>query len=176
MEDTIVILVSDNGYHLGEKDHLFKNTLWRESTRIPMVVAAPGVAGGISCDHPVSLIDLYPTMVDLCGLPGPKQHLDGFSLVPFLENPSTDKWEGPSAALSVIAAGDELGFRETGDPAKQHYAVSTDRWRYIRCADGTSELYDIQDDPNEWQNLAGKPVTRSIELELSNLLNDLKKD
>ncbi len=166
MENTVVILVSDNGYHLGEKNHLFKNTLWRESTRIPMIISAPGLSTGSCCDHPVSLIDLYPTMVALCGLPGPTQNLDGFSLVPFLKNPSDQSWAGPDAALSVIAAGDELGFSEPGDPARQHYAVSTERWRYILCADGASELYDLQADPHEWQNLAGQPGVGGIETEL----------
>jgi iduronate 2-sulfatase len=170
MENTVVILVSDNGYHLGEKNHLFKNTLWREATRIPMVVAAPGVSGGLSCEQPVSLIDLYPTMVDLCGLPDPKQSLDGFSLVPLLKNLSAERWQGSDAALSVVAAGDELGFYEAGDPGKQHYALSTERWRYILCADGSSELYDIGADPHEWRNLAGRPEVDSIEVELKNRL------
>lgn len=173
MENTIVILVSDNGYHLGEKNHLFKNTLWRESTRIPMVVAGPGIVRDGSSNHPVSLIDLYPTMVDLCGLADPSHNLDGFSLAPFLENPSSDTWRGPAAALSVIAAGDELGFFETGDPAKQHFAISTERWRYIQCADGESELYDIREDSHEWRNLAGKPAFRAVELELKSLLKEM---
>ena len=171
LNNTVVILVSDNGYHMGEKDHLFKNTLWHESTRIPMVISVPGHRTGSACTPPVSLIDLYPTLVELCGLPQPKHGLDGFSLVPFVKDPANTEWAGPDGALSAIAAGDELDYFEAGDPAKQHYAISTERWRYILCADGSSELYDLQQDPHEWDNLAGQSDLSRIETELKDNLH-----
>jgi arylsulfatase A-like enzyme len=172
-ENTVVIFVSDHGYHLGEKDHMFKNTLWREATRIPMVISAPGHTAGRSCTHPVSLIDLYPTLIDICGLPQPQQGLDGFSLVPFLQDPSCKSWPGPEAALSVVASDDELAYSEPGNPAKQHYAISTERWRYLLCADGTSELYDIGNDPHEWKNLAGRSEVSASEDELNTMLKEM---
>ncbi len=169
LDSTVIIFTSDNGYHIGEKDHIFKNTLWEESSRVPLVIAAAGFNGGQSCDHPVSLVDLYPTMTDLCDL-APKSDLDGFSLMPFLTNPNTDKWQGPDAALSVVAADDELAFFEEGDPQKQHYSIRTKRWRYTLCADGGSELYDHSEDPNEWHNLSGKAGYEKIQSRLNEKL------
>ncbi len=172
LDNTVIIFTSDNGYHIGEKNHIFKNTLWEEATCVPLVIAAPGFKGGQVCNHPVSLIDLYPTMTDFCDL-APKSGLDGFSLKPFLNNPDTDNWHGRDAALSVVAGNDELAFFEDGDPAKQHYSLRTKRWRYIRCADGSSELYDHSTDPNEWHNLSGtakyEDIQQSLDSELKRI-------
>jgi arylsulfatase A-like enzyme len=169
LDNTIIIFCSDNGYHLGEKDHLFKNTLWEESTRIPLIVAAPGLTGGESCDHPVSLVDIYPSMIELCGLPK-IENLDGYSLQAFLENPKTKDWAGPDAALSVVAGNDKLGFNEPGKPDRQHYSIRTKEWRYTLCYDGEEELYDHEPDPNEWKNLAREKAYESIKKELKHKL------
>ena len=172
LDSTVIIFTSDNGYHIGEKDHIFKNTLWEESTRVPLVIAAPGFNGGQTCEHPVSLIDLYPTMTDICDL-APKSGLDGFSLKPFLANPDKVKWQGPDVALSVVAGNDELGFFEDGNPKKQHYSIRTKRWRYTLCADGGTELYDHTADPNEWHNLSGKAGCEKIQSRLNKKLKKM---
>ncbi len=164
-DNTIIVFVSDHGWHMGEKDYIAKNTLWEESCRLPFVIRAPGVAdAGKVADHPVSLIDLYPTLVDLCGLKGDTRknskgaELDGFSLRPFLENPATTTWDGPEAALSMSYGGPA----SNNEIDRQHWAVRTERWRYIRYNTGDEELYDHESDPNEWTNLASSPEYKAI--------------
>ena len=110
-ENTIIIVTSDHGWGMGEKDYLYKNSLWQESTRVPLLIRAPGVSQpGAVVEHPVSLIDLYPTLIELCGLTGEtmkneKGHaLDGYSLGPLLSNPHTDEWSGPDS-------GQQRGYR-----------------------------------------------------------------
>jgi len=156
-DSTVIVVTSDHGWNMGEKDYLFKNALWEESTRVPLVIRAPGVgaAGGVA-EHPASLIDLYPTLVDLCGLEGDTRKnargakLDGHSLRPLLSDPNGGKWTGPDAALTVVFAGGAT----KGDPARQHWSVRTKRWRYILYNSGAEELYDHDADPYEWTNLA----------------------
>jgi arylsulfatase A-like enzyme len=157
-DNTIIVVTSDHGWNMGEKDYLFKNSLWEESTRVPLIIRAPGVAvpDGIA-EHPVSLIDIYPTLVDLCGLEGDTRKnaqgakLDGHSLLPFLENPKSETWNGPDAALTMVFAGKGT----ENDPARQHWSVRTKRWRYILYNNGSEELYDHDTDPYEWTNLSG---------------------
>jgi arylsulfatase A-like enzyme len=145
-DNTIVVLWSDHGYHLGEKKHWEKFALWEKTNHVPFVIVAPGITRpGSRCKRPVSLIDIYPTLIELCGLE-PKPELDGVSLAPLLQNPEA-KWERP--ALMTYQWG--------------NHAVRSERWRYIRYADGTQELYDHYNDPDEWYNLAGNPgYTRVI--------------
>ena len=139
-DNTIVVLWGDHGWHLGEKDHWRKHALWDVSTRTPLIFSAPrGVAKDKLCQRPVSLIDIYPTLIDLCGLPK-RIGLDGQSLKSLLENPER-KWDRPV----VITYG------------LNNHAVQTERWRYIRYRDGGQELYDHERDPNEWTNLASIP-------------------
>lgn len=172
-DNTIIVVTSDHGWTMGQKDYLFKNSLWEESTRVPLVIRAPGVTvpGGI-VEHPVALIDLYPTLADLCNLTGDnrkneKGHpLDGYSLRPFLENPATTEWDGPPGALTMVYAGPE----SKNDPAKQHWSVRTRRWRYILYNNGAEELYDHDNDPHEWTNLADDPAYASQKAELRALL------
>ncbi len=155
-DNTIIVVTSDHGWNMGEKDYLFKNSLWEESTRVPLVIRAPGVAvpGGIA-EHPVSLIDIYPTLNDLCGLKGDTRKnnkgakLDGHSLRPFLTDPKSETWNGPDAALTMVYAGNKTG----NDPTRQHWSVRTRRWRYILYNNGSEELYDHDADPYEWTNL-----------------------
>jgi arylsulfatase A-like enzyme len=108
-KNTIVIFTSDHGWGNGEKDYLYKNSLWQESTRVPLIIRAPGFSvNGKKCDQPVSLVDLYPTLLDLCDLPSNTMKndkgrpLDGFSLKPLLQNPETGKWDGPDYAITAL--------------------------------------------------------------------------
>lgn len=156
-KNTIVVLASDHGFHMGEKDYLYKNSLWEESTRVPLVMRVPGLTQpGSEVSQPVSLIDIYPTLLDLCRLSRETtkndlgHSLDGTSLRPFLLNPETTEWEGAPAALSVVFAGND--FKE--EPSRQHYAIRTQQYRYILYNNGMEELYDHHTDPNEWTNLA----------------------
>lgn len=137
-DDTVIVLWSDHGWHLGEKGHWHKRTLWEVGTRVPVIVVAPGKGeAGQRCERPVSTVDLFPTLIELCGLPG-VEGLDGEILVALLDDPSAVS--GPAVTV------DE----------NRHVAVRDDRYRYIRYRDGGEELYDHESDPNEWRNLAGE--------------------
>ena len=175
-DNTIIVLTSDHGWQMGQKDFLFKNSPWEESTRIPFVVRAPGVAkpGGVA-EHPISLIDLYPTLVDLCGLEGDTRKnaqgakLDGHSVRPFLEDPKGGTWDGPDGALSMIFAYNlkkKFSEEEIWQLKTQLWTLRTERWRYIRYNDGSEELYDHEKDPREWTNLADSPEHAAIKAEL----------
>ena len=153
--NTIVVLWGDHGWHLGEKEHWRKHALWNVSTRTPLIFAGPfgsettaGVAENQICELPVSLIDIYPTLIDLCGLP-PRDGLDGRSLQSLLKNPG-QTWNHP-----VVTT---FGFN--------NHAIQTARWRYIRYADGGEELYDHARDPNEWKNLASNRQYQATILDL----------
>ena len=136
-ENTIVALLSDHGYHLGTKDITGKNSLWHESTRVPFVFAGPGIPEkGKTSNTPVELLDLFPTLIELAGLPD-KPDLEGHSLFPVLQDVSR---ESPWPAICTHGPG--------------NHAVITGQWRYIRYADGSQELYNITTDPDEWNNLA----------------------
>jgi len=155
-DNTIVIFTSDHGWGMGEKGYLYKNSLWQESTRVPLIVRAPGVSkAGSSSPVPVSLVDLYPTLIELCGLPrktmkNPKgKPLDGHSLKPLLEDPKSKLWKGPTAALTAL-----YKWATYYDPAYQSYSLRSADWRYIRYENGKEELYHTAQDPHEWKNLA----------------------
>jgi arylsulfatase A-like enzyme len=150
---TIIVLWGDHGFHLGEKRRWRKSTLWEESTHVPLIIVAPGItAPGSRSVHAVSLMDIYPTLVELAGLDLPA-HVEGRSLVPLLEDPSRE-WSFP-----VVTT---YGY--------DNHAVRTDRYRYIRYADGSEELYDHASDPNEWTNLASDPAHDGLKAELRRAL------
>jgi iduronate 2-sulfatase len=152
-DDTIIVFTSDNGYHMGEKSYIYKDSLWEESGQIPLIVSAPGVGGSDRvCTQPVSLVDLYPTLIDLCDLPGDPHAathghpLEGHSLRPLLDDPEDGVWAGPSVAITSVRG-------DTGI----HHSVRSERYRYTLCQNGEEELYDHDADPYEWHNRAGDP-------------------
>ena len=142
--NTHIILWSDHGWHLGEKEHWGKWTGWERSTRVPMIIlpaknTLKEFRSGGRCEQPVGLIDIFPTLIELCGLKLPK-NLDGQSLVPLLIDP-----EKPTGRV----------LKTTFDTG--NISLRTERWRYLRYADGEQELYDLKADPNEWLNLINDP-------------------
>jgi arylsulfatase A-like enzyme len=143
-ETTVVILCGDNGYQFGEKNNWSKGRLWEGSAQVPLVIAGPGVAQGKVSSRPVSLLDLYPTLFELAKLPQ-NPSLDGTSIMPLLKNPSAPR---DRPALTTA------GFR--------NHALRSERWRYIRYADDSEELYDHDRDPLERTNLASHPDAAPI--------------
>ena len=149
-DNTLVVLWSDHGYHHGEKGHWGKHTLWERTSNVPFIWAGPGVAKGQRTDATVSLIDIYPTLAELCQLPKPHQTLEGTSLAATLAQPSRAK------DRTVF-----LPYLQPGEFA----AINRD-WRYIRYADG-EELYDLKADPHEWHNLADQPRHAAVKVQLA---------
>ena len=148
-DNTIVVLFSDHGFHLGEKNHWAKRTLWEDGTRVPLVIAGPTLPAGQTSKRSVSLLDLYPTLLDLCDLDLDAAH-EGTSLSPLLEDPAAS-WDRP--ALTFFGAGNA--------------SVRTTDWRYIRYVDGAEELYHTSQDPHEWKNLAGSSAHRETKARLA---------
>jgi arylsulfatase A-like enzyme len=140
-DNTIIVLWSDHGWHLGEKGHWGKWTGWEQSTRVPLIIVPPRrivdlYAVGSHCNQPVSLTDLYPTLTKLCDVT-PPETLDGESLAPLLRRPKRDTGR---AVITMFGQGNS--------------SLRTKYWHYIRYGDGSEELYDHRKDPNEWNNLA----------------------
>ncbi len=151
-DNTIVVLLTDHGFHLGEKHHWQKATLWEEATHCLLMVRAPGVTrpGRVS-ERFVSLQDIYPTLVELCG-PERPDDLDGRSLTPLLRNPRA---EWGSTALT--------GLSDKGAPDGGYITIRNEIGRYIRYNVGQEEFYDTTEDPREWKNEVGNPkYARSI--------------
>ena len=136
-DNTIVVVIADNGFHMGEKKHFTKYALWEKTTHILSMWRVPGMTKpNTVCQHPVNLLDIYPTLDELCKLGAPVQDLDGHNIVPLLENPDSD-WKYPSVTTYL----------------KDNYAVRDERYRYIQYNDGSCELYDHLTDGNEYHNL-----------------------
>ena len=145
-DNTIIVLFSDHGFHLGEKQRWAKRSLWEDSTRIPLIIAGPGIVQGEVSNKPAELIDIYPTLLELTGLKPPAK-LEGDSLVPLLKNP---KAEWPHMART------EFG--------PKNYAIRSERYRYIHYADGSEEFYDLSKDRHEWNNqINNKELAAMIE-------------
>lgn len=143
-KNTIIVLWGDHGWHLGEKEHWRKMTLWEQGTRVPFIIKIPGMTEGKIVSNPVSLQDIYPTLVDLCKL-DLSQELDGNSLTPLLTGQQV-LWDKP--ALINWGPG--------------NFAVRQGQWKLIRYADGSEEFYDISKDPNEYTNLADNPEFQPV--------------
>ncbi|MHB1308585.1 MAG: sulfatase-like hydrolase/transferase [Limisphaerales bacterium] len=137
-DNTLVVVWGDHGWHLGEKGITGKNTLWDRGTKVPLLFAGPGVKAGQRCAQPAELLDIYPTLIELTGVPA-RADLEGLSFVPQLTDASTPR-ERP--AITSHNQG--------------NHGLRSERWRYIHYADGSEELYDLQNDPHEWTNLAGQ--------------------
>ncbi len=135
-DNTIIVIWSDHGWHLGEKQITGKNTLWDRSTRVPLIFAGPGVGKGGKCRKPAELLDMYPTLIDLCGLPR-NDSLEGHSLVPQLKDANANR-QWPAITTHN----------------HDNHGIRSEYWRYIQYADGSEELYDMRKDPNEFKNLA----------------------
>jgi len=166
-DKTIVVLWGDNGYHLGDHGLWQKQSLFEESARVPLIVVAPGAkAKGQATAHTVETLDLYPTLADLCGLPAPK-NLAGASLRPLLDDPNTP-WNHP-AYTQTRRGGKDGSF--------MGYSVRTERWRYTEWDDGKQgvELYDHQNDPREFTNLANDPKYAETVVEMKRLLRAVVK-
>lgn len=143
-DNTIVVLYSDHGFELGEKDRWAKRSLWENSTRVPMIIVGPGIEGGQVCTKPVELIDLYPTLLELTGQAADPKH-EGQSLVPLLNDPQAD-W--PHLARTSFGPG--------------NVAIKSERYRYIRYHDGSEELYDHRNDPHELTNVIDNPLLGKV--------------
>ncbi len=144
-DNTIIVLWSDHGWHLGEKLHWRKFALWEEATHNILMFLAPGITkAGHRCDSPVGLLDIYPTLIELCQLEKRKE-LEGVSLLPLLKNPNA-KWERPALTTH----------------GKNNHSLRSKRWRYIQYADGSEELYDHENDKMEWDNLANNKKHRQV--------------
>ena len=147
---TIIVLWSDHGFHLGEKERWHKFTLWKESLHVPFIVVVPGITRpGSRSAAPVSLMDIYPTLAELAGLKAPS-YIEGRSLVPLLKNPRLN-WNHPT--LSTYGYG--------------NHAVVSSHYKYIRYSDGSEELYDTRNDPHEWTNLAGRKELAKVKQDLA---------
>jgi len=144
-KNTIIVLWSDHGQHIGEKRHFRKMALWEESTKVPLFFSVPGMSNeGKKCESAVSLLDLYPSLVELCDLPKLSK-LEGNSIVPLIKKPSL-KWDKPVLSSWLY----------------KNFAVRSNEWRYIQYRDGSEELYNHYKDPNEYHNLAINGKNKNI--------------
>ncbi|MDO6693315.1 sulfatase [Aliiglaciecola sp. 3_MG-2023] len=150
--NTAVVLWGDHGYHLGEKEKFAKMTLWERATRTPLIIKPPKSKGKQVSNKPVSLLDLYPTLVKMCGLPANPLN-EGQDITPLLSNPNLP-WD--HAAVTTYG--------------KNNHAVKTERYRYIRYEDGSEELYDHQIDKEEWRNVVNDPAYQKVKTELAKQL------
>ena len=154
-ENTWVVLWSDHGWSLGSKEHWGKHAPWQENCRVPLVIVPPkhgapsGFRPNTQCDIPVSLLDLYPTLLAMCGLPS-RSELEGTSLLPLLADPTGSQIEDAEQKAVVITIG------------RGTHRVTTKRWHYLRYFDGSVEFYDRNADPHEWFNLANDPDYEEI--------------
>ena len=161
-DNTIIILWSDHGYHIGEKGTFQKHSLWQRATRVPFIISTPGMTPGKS-QKPVELLDIYPTLLDLCGLPANMKN-EGRSLKPILGN-SDSTWD--KVAITTYRK-QEKHCKATNTPyiEQPSHGIYDERYHYIIYSDGSEELYDLQKDPNEWHNVAVDSLYASIKKRL----------
>lgn len=156
-KNTIIVLFSDHGFHLGEKQSWAKRSLWERSTKVPLIISVPGGIKGGRCSRPVELLSLFPTLNELCGLPK-LRGLEGISVKSLLDDPDAE-WTFP--ALTTFKEG--------------NHSVRSERFRYIRYADGSEELYDHLKDPKEWVNLASNTDHKAVIINHANMLDRILK-
>ncbi|WP_347840169.1 sulfatase [uncultured Draconibacterium sp.] len=137
--NTFVVLYSDHGFHQGEKGRFAKRSLWEDGARVPMIIFGPGIPKGVRCNKPVQLLDIYPTLLDLCGLEADSLH-EGNSLVPLLKEAESG-W--PYYARTSFGPG--------------NYAIVSEGFRFIQYNGGSEEFYDHANDPHEWYNVVDNP-------------------
>ncbi len=155
--DTVIVLTSDHGWNLGEKTHWCKAAIWRDTTRVPFMVVAPGVSkAGLRNNQPISHVDIYPSLCDFAGIPKPK-YLEGRSILPLLKDPSATR---------------DFAFLSYGP---QNTAAQSEQFRYLRYEDGSEELYDHKKDPHEWINLIGNKNYQSIRKKMRAQVLDFQK-
>ena len=157
-DNTIVVLWADHGFHMGEKDHFAKYALWEKTTHTLLMAKIPDGPEGENRDQPVNLLDIYPTLIDYCGLPEVNQELSGVSLRNVIEDKHYKK-ETPS-----------ITYYKKGS-----IGVRSFNWRYIRYFDGTEELYNHKEDPGEWKNLTNNPEFRAIKKDFEKWLPTHRK-
>ena len=197
-ENTIVILTSDHGWQMGQKEYLYKNSPWEESTRIPLIIKVPQKRIGEVLE-PVSLIDIYPTLIDLCKLNKSNSksnlELDGNSLFTLIKNPKSKSWKGSDGALTILGVGinkpiEGIGINinksapwhieiikdlDNSYLRRQNYTIRTRKYRYILYNNGSEELYDHSNDPKEWNNLSNNKNYDKLKIKFRRqLLNKLK--
>jgi len=160
-DNTIVVLFGDHGWSLGEHGQWQKQLLFEEVARVPFLIALPKAQAKGVCPRPVELVDIYPTLADVCGLK-PPANLEGASLRPLLENPKA-RWAHPAITQQV---------RQKDQKQIMGYSVRTERWRYTEWDGGKAgaELYDHNQDPHEWHNLATDAKQAGTIAELKSLL------
>lgn len=143
-DNTYVVLFSDHGFHIGEKERHAKRSLWEDGSRVPMIIMGPGIPEGKVCNKPVQLLDIYPTLLELSGLEHDSKH-EGNSLVPLLQNTEV---EWPHYARTSFGPG--------------NYAIVSEDYRFIQYRDGSEEFYDHKNDPNEWYNQVGNAKYEAV--------------
>lgn len=151
-DNTIIVLWSDHGYHLGEKGRTCKHSLWQRATHVPFIVAGLDIERGQRCDAPITTLDIYPTLLDVCDMPANKLN-DGNSIVPLIDNVDS-KWG--NAAITQYGLGNNSIYY--GD------------YHYIQYSDGESELYNVKSDPNEWDNITADPQYKSVKAKMKKFL------
>lgn len=151
-DNTVVILWSDHGYQLGEKQTFAKHALWQTATNAPLIISVPGMSKNVICNSPAEMLDIYPTLIDLCGLPQYVRN-EGKSLKPLIEKPTT---EGKSFAITTYG--------------RNNHAVVSNGYRYIHYENGSEELYNRNIDPNEFENIAEIPAYFEVKSGLAKYL------
>ena len=148
-QNTVIVFMSDHGYHLGDHGLWQKRSLFERSARVPLIIAVPGTkSGGQVAHHVVELVDLYPTLAGLCGVK-PPEYLDGVSLQPMLED--------PAKAVKAMAIS-QTRWGTSGDG----FAVTDGHWRYVEWSDGSQQLYDEERDPAEVANVVADPANSAV--------------
>ncbi len=158
-DNTVIVLWSDHGWHLGEKLHWRKFALWEEATHNVLMMSAPGITRpGSTSKAAVNLLDIYPTLIDICALQE-KTELEGSSLITLLKDPN-HPWDKPTLTTY----------------GRNNHSVRSEKWRYIRYSDGSEELYDHSVDGVEWYNLANKSQYADIKRELAKWLPEVNTE